>query len=114
MSEVTQMILGNIITGDDDKISAEFNLAPIQPVEGFELEQSNFVNCQIRLISTLDGKSIFQDCVPMVTLILKGARHYACSTVGIWHILELEAISPGEAFSLHSLDLTLVAAGSAA
>lgn len=111
LTEVTQLRLGSLVEGDVEELSQGFSLSPLLSNESIALEPPNFVNCKIRLISTNDGKSVADESTPIVTSISRASRHYACSTQGLWHILELRADEVGEAFRLHDIGLTAVYAG---
>lgn len=114
MTEVLQLSLGNVIEGTAQELSQGFSLAPVSEAEAFGLNPPNFVNCQIRVISTNDGVSISDSAVPQLTEAYRAARHYSCSTQGIWHILELKAEAPGEAFRLSMVGMTAAYAGKVA
>lgn len=111
LTELVQLSIGNSVEGDPTELSQGFSITPILSNETVALAPPNFINCQIRVISTMDGKSYFMDDVPLVTSQQRGMRHYSCSTVGIWHVLELKAEAPGEAFQLDSVSLTAAYAG---
>jgi hypothetical protein len=109
LTEVFQLQLGNIVEGEPN--GQGFDLQPMLPTEYVGLEAPNFVNCGIRVISTVDGKSAWDSSVPELVQAERGIRYYSCFTQGIWHILELTATKPGEAFRLGSLGLAATYAG---
>jgi hypothetical protein len=121
MTEVTAVAIGNNESGPENQLSEDYVTVP----DGFSDEDYNtlvgaedfgegtlaYVNHGIRIVSTIDGKTLFQETIPEEVQFAEGMRHYACSTVGIWHILELTALEPGEAFHLRAFELTATAAG---
>lgn len=121
MAEVIQVMIGNTISGPREVVGEDFNLIPagvddedynhMTGQESFGEEPMNYVNHGIRLIGTNDGKTSFTQEEPQLTLFNRAVRHYSCSVVGIWHILELTAESPGEALHLTSFELTATYAG---
>jgi hypothetical protein len=121
MTEVTALALGNNESGDEVQITEDYLTVPdgmsdedynaLTGTEDFGDGTLHYINHQTRIISTIDGKTLFQDAIPIEVQFAEGVRHYSCSTVGIWHILELSAESPGEAFHLRAFELKATAAG---
>lgn len=121
MTEVTALMLGNNESGDEVQITEDYLTIP----DGFDDEDYellvgsedfgdgtlHYINHKTRIISTVDGKTLFQEAIPVEVQFAEGVRHYSCSTVGIWHILELSADSPGEGFHLRAFELKATAAG---
>lgn len=121
MTEVIALMLGNVESGPENQLSEDYLVVPegvededyneILGAEDFGEDSLAYINHQVRVISTIDGRSTFQEAVPQLTQFTQAARHYSCSTVGVWHILELSAESPGEAFHLRAFELTATDAG---
>jgi len=121
LSEVLQVMIGNIVSGPADIVSEDFNLVPPDTSdedynsgtgqEDLGFERSNYVNHKIRLIGTVDGSTYFDSAEPQMTLFTPAARYYACSCVGVWHILELKADEVGESFHVQAFELTATYAG---
>lgn len=121
MTEVVNLMLGNVESGDEVQLGEDYVTIPdgmsdedyeeLTGAEDFGEGTLDYVNHGLRIISTIDGRSLFQSAVPELVQVAEGARHYSCSTVGIWHILELTAESPGEAFHLQAFELTATSAG---
>lgn len=121
MTEVVSVMLGNIESGPESGLAEDYLTVPdgvadedyevVAGAEDFGEEPAAYINHGIRVISTIDGKNAWQDTVPQMVQFEEAVRHYACSTVGIWHILELTALNPGEAFHLQAFELNAVDAG---
>lgn len=121
LSEVTNLMIGNIETGPEFLFGEDYNQIPDGVddedyqseigKEDFGFNTMAYVNHDLRIISTVDGRSTFQEAVPELIQFAEGVRHFSCSTVGIWHILELSANSPGQAFHLRACELNAVDAG---
>lgn len=121
MTEVIGLALGSMISGPQDVLGEDYLVVPdgvadedydeIAGAEDFGFGAPHYVNHQLRLISTIDGRSTFQECVPALVQFAEGVRHFSCSTVGVWHILEVSAESPGEAFHLQVVELNATDAG---
>jgi hypothetical protein len=109
--EVLQVRVGSIVEGDVAQVSQGFSLAPVDASPFFGPNEGNYVNSNLRVISTLDGKSQFQEETPELVEAQKGMRYYSCSLSGVWHIIEFKASTVGEAFRLRSLGLTVTYAG---
>ena len=121
MSEVTSVLLRTGVTGPEDRVRVDYNLIPaglsdedynvVAGAEDYGLDPANYVNHGLRIIGTLDGISESDSTVPSVVGTKKGARYYTCSCVGVWHIVELEAVEVGEFFHVRTLELTGIDAG---
>lgn len=121
MSEIIGVMLGNIESGAEQQLSEDYLVVPngvsdedyeaVAGAEDFGFGSLAYVNHNLRVISTLDGRSTFQEAVPQLTEFTEASRHYSCSTSGIWHILEVSADSPGQAFHIRAFELTATDAG---
>jgi len=120
LSEMSQVLVRSNQSGPTDRVSGEFSLSlpnpqgydySINESQYYRLEELNYVNHKLRLIASNDGTTEFMSAEPELVGFSRSARHYACSVVGIWHIVELSAIEVGEAFHLRTLELTGVSAG---
>lgn len=121
MAEVVNVMIGNTVSGPAAVVGEDYNLIPEgvddedynaeTGSESFGEEPLNYVNHGLRIIGTNDGKTVFTQEVPELTLFNRAVRHYSCSVSGIWHILEMTAESPGEALHLTSFELTGTYAG---
>ena len=121
LTEMIQIMLGNVLSGEVDELSVDFELIAdgIESEEYLELindpdfyeDPLNYINHKINLISSVDGSSEFMSAVPDLVQFNKANRYYACSTVGIWHILEIEANEVGEMFHIRAFEMTGVYAG---
>jgi len=121
MSEVLGIMLGNVESGPEAQLGEDYLTVPdgvadedyevVAGAEDFGFNSLAYVNHKLRIIATLDGRSLFQDAVPQLTQFTEAARHYSCALSGIWHILEVTADDPGEAFHIHAFELTATDAG---
>lgn len=121
MTEVISIALANVVSGPETQIGEDFLVVPdgvddedyeeVTEAEDFGFNSLAYVNHKIRIISTIDGRSVFQESVPELVQFAEGVRHFSCSTVGVWHILEISADSPGEAFQVRVVQLNATDAG---
>lgn len=117
MTEIIQIMVRSNQSGPEDRTILDFAIEPDLDlnIPGSDLnlgfEELNYVNHQLKIISTNDGQSEFQSAVPDLVNADKAARLFACSTVGIWHIVEIRAAGIGEAFHIRTLELTAADAG---
>ena len=121
MSEVFAVMIGNVESGPEAQLSVDYLQVPdgvsnedyavVTGAEDFGFESLGFVNHGLRVISTIDGRSAFQEAIPELVQFAEGVRHYSCSTVGIWHIVEVSADSAGEAFHVQAFELNATDAG---
>lgn len=70
-----------------------------------------YVNHGLKIIGTLDGREEFMSQEPTLVSFNSAGRHFACSVTGVWHIIEITATNPGEAFHLRAFELNAVDAG---
>jgi hypothetical protein len=121
MTEIVSLMLGNVESGSDSQLSEDYLIVPpgvddqdyeaVAGTEDFGEGVLAYVNHDLRIISTLDGRTLFQEATPQLVQFTEAARHYSCSTQGIWHILEVSANSPGQAFHLQAFELNATDAG---
>lgn len=120
MTQVNQIMIGNVTTGDPDIVAQDFNLIPegededynvVIGAEDLGFERENYINHKIRIIGTIDGTTKFDESIPSLTFFSKAVRHYSCECNGIWHILELKADAVGESFHCRAFELTAAYAG---
>jgi len=119
MAEVNSIIVRSVKSGDSDVLSEDFNLVPAgvedynvgTGVSDLGVAPLNYVNHTLEVIGTLDGDSEFSRETPALTVYQKSARFFSCHVTGIWHIVEIGARSPGEAFHLKTFELTGASAG---
>lgn len=114
MAEVTSIQIGNVISGYPEDLMPDFDIVP----KGLDVNlinlghvPLNYVNHGLSLIGTVDGVSAWTQETPQLTLFNPGARYYACSVTGVWHILEMTATEVGEAIHLRDFQLTATYAG---
>lgn len=121
MTEVISVMLGNVESGPDAQLGEDYTVIPdgvsdedysaVAGAEDFGLGSLGYVNHNLRVISTIDGRSLFNSDTPIMVEFTEAARHFSCSTAGIWHILEVSADSPGQAFHLRAFELNAIDAG---
>lgn len=121
MSEVIGLMLGNDESGPEAALGVDYLTVPngvsdedyatATGGEDFGFNSLAYVNHDLRIISTIDGRETFQETVPELVQFTVAGRHFTCSTVGIWHILELSANTPGQAFHLRAFELNANDAG---
>lgn len=121
MAEVIGLALGNIVSGPEDQMREDYLQVPdgvddedyntAMGAEDFGFGSLAYINHQLRLIGTKDGRSAYVTKTPELISFNEAVRHYSCSVPGIWHILELEAGEVGEAFHLRMFELTAVDGG---
>lgn len=121
LTEVIGLSLGNLISGPETQLGEDYLQVPdgvsdedyevVTGAEDFGFNSLAYVNHGIRIIGTLDGRSEFQSVEPELIQFQEGIRHFTCSVVGVWHILELTAESVGEAFHLRVAELNATDAG---
>lgn len=73
--------------------------------------QEEFVNHNVKLIGSIDGRTSFMSQVPSLVDYTRGIRYYSCAVTGIWHILEVSAELVGESFHLSAAEFTSIDAG---
>lgn len=116
MIEVHKLFIGSVLSADADLPSEDWSLIPdgtsdedwavISGTEDFGVEGANYVNHYMRLIGTVDGRSIFDSAEPDLIQFTRAGRNYSCHVNGIWHILELTAEEVGQAFHVRHVRLT--------
>lgn len=121
LSEIIQLLIRSVESGDPDDVQLDFNLIPddtsdedynvVGGSEDYGFETLNYVNHKLEIISTNDGKTPFMMTEPSLVRFNKAMRYYACSSVGIWHILRLYTDEVGESIHLVTLEITAIPAG---
>jgi hypothetical protein len=119
LAEVSSLLIRSVAQ-DNTHVGTGFNISPpagalsqnqVTQAESFGFQNSNYVNHKLRVIGTLDGSVEFDSEVPSLVSFTKTARHYSCSVVGKWHILELSAQDIGESFHPVTIEMTSADAG---
>lgn len=121
MSEIIGVSIANVESGPEVQFVEDYLQVPdgvddqdydaITGAEDYGLNSLAYVNHGLRVISTVDGRSQFDVTIPTLEVFTAGVRHFSCSTVGIWHILELTATDAGEAFYVRVAELNAIDAG---
>lgn len=121
MSEIQSVAIGNVISGPEHQFGEDYLTVPdgvddedyeqLTGQEDWGFNTLHYVNHRIRVLSTLDGRQMFQSAEPSLVQFAKGIRHFSCSSVGIWHILEIYAEEPGEAYHVRFAALNAADAG---
>ena len=89
----------------------DFATSPAPNVDYGDGSIYSTVSHQIQIHSTLDGVSDFMTVTPIEVQYAQNARYYACSTVGVWHSIEISALEPGESFHIVGGEITAASAG---
>ena len=118
VTEIVSLLVRSLQSGARDESTMDYNL--LTGSEDYNTESGardngsggiNFINHRLKLISTNDGVTVFDSLVPDLVTELTGARYFSCSLVGVWHIVELSAVDPGESFKVNTLEFTVIDAG---
>jgi hypothetical protein len=121
LSEIVNILVRSNQSGEADTLELDFNLIPnntededynvISGADDYGFETLNYVNHGLEIISTVDGKTPFMMILPELVRFNKAMRYYSCSSVGLWHILKLDATAVGESFHLQTFEITAIPAG---
>lgn len=121
MTEINQIMIGSADSDTGDVDGMDFNIIPagtseedynlVGSARDYGLDPLNQINCDVRVISTVDGRTEFQSVTPTLFDFKRGMRYYSGNTSGLWHIVELTASTPGDAFHLGVVELTASQAG---
>lgn len=121
MMETVSCFVGSVVSGEQEQVSIDFNILPPGTTqdefesaigsENFAVEEVNYVNHSLRIIGTVDGRSVFTEAAGIMVEFSKAARQFAGSVTGIWHVLEFSATEVGEAYHIQSFELTAIDAG---
>lgn len=120
MGEVTGLMIRSLAE-DNATVGTGFNINPGAP-DSMDQNQSdspvserfideNYVNHKVRVIGTLDGETAFQWQEPSLVGFTKSVRHYSCSVIGVWHMMEMRAEAVGESFHPVAFETTAISAG---
>lgn len=120
--EINQIYVGSIEANPNPATVLDYNLVPdgvsdedynvATGGEDFGIEDVSYSNHGLRVIPTLDGRSIWGEAaIPELITFSRASREYSCTAVGLFNILEFSAVSPGEAYHLRALEITAVDAG---
>lgn len=120
-SEVQGISIGSVISGDVAVDSLDFNIVPDGVSdedyntaiggEDFGVDRFTFINFDLRLISSADGQKAFNICSPDLAHFFDSQRYYRCNSIGIYHILEFHANTPGQFYHVRSLEISAINAG---
>lgn len=124
LSEIIQIYIGSVETSPFSSPNSDYSLLPAgvssedfdaaTQGEDFGNEDVSYPNHGIRVIPTIDGRRPWADPTVVTDGLIRydrAAREYSCSAVGMFHILELSAVTAGEAFHVRVLELTVMDAG---
>ena len=121
LSELIQVMVRSYQSGGPGSAAPNLQLIAPTPVTDYsQLGETalykpgeiNYTDHVLRIYPTTDGVTIFgAPVLPSLVGFSRGARHYSCSAVGIWHIIEVSAEELGQAFHLRTLEITGTNAG---
>lgn len=117
LATVTSITIGNIPT-DSDVTTIDYNGLTGSEDYGNESGSDDFgdapyneVGLQLRLLGTIDGRTIFDSTIPDLVVSNPAQQYYACMVSGLWHMIELTAVAPGEKIHLQALGVTVTDGG---
>jgi hypothetical protein len=117
LTEISGIYIGSVFNAPFTADS-ELDTNPPASIEGdtsgedIGIEDVLYPNHGIRIIPTLDGRRPWVDpVVPDLITFDRASREYTCSAVGLFHIFELNAMNPGEAFHVRMLEINALDAG---
>lgn len=121
LSEVSDITVGSILSSDGATPVEDFNLVPdgtsdedfnlVAGAEDFGFGRVNFVNFQLKIIATNDGRTEYVSDLPGLARFEAAQRFYVTQVNGIHHIIELKTLLPGDTFHLETLELNGILAG---
>lgn len=119
MSEVINLTIRSVITGPESQLSSDYNIdagvSEDYNLAGtsvdYGVETANYVNHKVRIIGTLDGETEYQSEEPHIVGFERAGRYYACSVIGVWHMVEVSALDVGESFHIRTFEFTAASAG---
>lgn len=122
LSEIIQIYTGSIENSPFSSPNADYSTLPVGVSEedfnaatggeDFGSEDVAYPNHGIRVIPTIDGRRPWVDPVtPELIEFDRASRQFSCSAVGLFHIIELSALEPGEAFHVRALEMTVIDGG---
>lgn len=118
VSEITSVVIRNVISGESDVLTEDFMLVPdgtsdedYQAIVGEEsvdlgIDPLNYINHTFELVGTKDGDTDWVRQTPELVDYDRAARYFACTVPGVWHIAEIGAESVGEVFHVKTFELT--------
>jgi hypothetical protein len=122
LAEISQIQVGSIIANPYSYPVEDYNLVPDGVSdedynaetggEDFGIEDVSYTNHGIRIIPTIDGRSAWNDPDSRSDYVsVERLGNIRVQRVGLWNILELNAINVGEAFHVRTLEITALDAG---
>lgn len=121
LSQVTDTIIGSVESRELSSSDVDYNVVPagvsdedynlLTGTEDFGLNPLTFVNFQLKLRSTIDGISTFDESIPILSQFFQALRTYSGGANGIWHVVELETVVAGEFFHVRNLQLNAIPSG---
>lgn len=118
MQEVIQVLVRSGEQGDPTEVGNVFQLSS---PEGFDYNQAgtidyetapvNYVNHDLVVVGTLDGRNSFNMYVADVAGFTQTMRLFTCAVPGMWHYLEFQALAVGQQFHIRTLELITCDAG---
>lgn len=120
VSEVINIAIGSSRTRDPNAAMEDYETSTL-PNEDYETsdeddedwgsDEGSVVSYGLTIHSTMDGVDSFMSVVPDLVDQRRHMSYYACSAVGIWHMLEVTATQPNESYHVKSFQLTATSAG---
>lgn len=121
LTEVLGLQIRSLISGPEDQVTVDYNVIEtgtededyesLTGQEDFGPTRLHHVTHGLRLIGSVDGLTAWQSEVPTPTGFAEGARYYACSVIGIWHLVRIGAETIGDAYHVRTVGLNATYAG---
>lgn len=121
LTEVLGLQVRSLISGPESQVTVDYNVITSgtededynaeSGFEDFGPSRLHHVTCDIDVIGTVDGRTAWQSQRAVPAGFAEGARYYACSVIGIWHIMRIGATTEGDAFHLRTFGLNATYAG---
>lgn len=117
MSELISVQIRSVRSGPENPLTVDYNLGSstidrnvVVGAEDFG-EIRNFVSYKLRMIGSVDAITEFSSTDPELVSFVEGAAYYSCSSLGIWHMMEITAAEVGDSFHLKTVEFSAIDAG---
>lgn len=119
--EIDEIFIGSAKSGSPEQLTLDFNLVPDgvsdedynleSGEENYGFGSSHYINHGLRLIGTIDGRTLWTMEEPLLVRFDEEGRYYSCSVTGLWTIVEISADTQGEYYHIKALELNGIDAG---
>ena len=121
MGLVTNMSIGMTEGGDIDAVFEDWNTVPddtenedwnlLSGSEDWGDNPADLIDYNVNVIATNDGHTEFNSVIPDIAVEENAQRYYTMLISGVWHKVDIEALTVGQSFHLKSLELAGSVAG---